>query len=38
MAQMLTVLRERQLADGIDRRAARKMEKAASVGSGMGGR
>jgi hypothetical protein len=38
MAQMMTVLRERQIADGIDRRTARKLEKAVSVGAGMGGR
>ena len=38
IAQMLTVLREKQLADGVDRRAARKLAREASVMAGMGGR
>jgi hypothetical protein len=38
LAQVMTVLREKQIADGIGRKDARRLEKAASVGAGMGGK
>jgi ribosomal protein L29 len=34
VAQCLTVIRQRQIADGIDRRTARKMEKRAALAQG----
>jgi hypothetical protein len=37
MAQMLTVLREKQIADGITRKMSRKLKKEAAVAAGMGG-
>lgn len=38
MSQMLTVLREKQIADGIDRKASRRLQRGASIAAGMGGR
>lgn len=38
MAQMLTVLRERQVADGIDRKTALRLQKRASLAAGLGAR
>jgi ribosomal protein L29 len=35
IAQLLTLLRQRQVADGIDRRSALKLQKAASVDAGF---
>lgn len=36
IAQLLTIQRERQIADGIDRKMARKIEKRAAFSSGIG--
>jgi hypothetical protein len=38
VAQALTLLRERQIADGVGRKAARALKREASVAAGMGGR
>ncbi|KAI8464672.1 MAG: mitochondrial ribosomal protein L29 [Monoraphidium minutum] len=38
LAQLLTVLREKQAADGIGRKEARMLKKEASVGAGFGGK
>ncbi|GBF98505.1 mitochondrial ribosomal protein L29 [Raphidocelis subcapitata] len=38
LAQMLTVLREKQVADGLDRKASRALQKEASIAAGFGGR
>lgn len=35
LAQVLTVLREKQIADGIGRKDSRKLEKAAAIGAGF---
>ena len=36
IAQLATVIRERQLADGIDRKTSRKLEKEANLEQGFG--